>query len=71
MDHTYSQVTCLMLGLKLQQAAKLPDADASRELNQTAREIRNALITLGFRKRKVGKKKVKPETEQPAKKKGK
>ena len=52
-DQSYAQLSSLMLGMKLQANSKLEDAQAIAGLESVAREIRDALIRLGKRKRKV------------------
>lgn len=53
-DLGFAQLSALMLAKKLGAAAKLPEEACRLELDQTARELRNTLITLGLRKRKSG-----------------
>lgn len=66
MERTFAKVTAEMLGLKLQEAAKLEDAPCRLQLSQVAKDLREALITLGLRQRRV---RTKPEVA--AKPKGK
>ena len=67
----FAQLSCQLLGLKLQAAAKLPENDAKLQLFTVAKEIREALITLGLRKRKQGKTKLATGEGAKGKKKGK
>lgn len=65
MDRTYSQAVAEMLGLKLQQASKLDEQACTLQLASIIKEMREALITLGVRKRRV---KAKGEEKAAAKK---
>lgn len=68
MDMAFAQLTCQLLGLKLQAAAKLEEDAARLQLNQVAKEIRESLITLGLRKRKVRKPKTETADAKPKQK---
>lgn len=65
MDETYAQLSVRTLGLKLGQLSKLPDDVMSKELMHAQRELRDILITMGVRKRKVRKPKAEGETKSP------
>jgi hypothetical protein len=56
-----------MVGLKLQAVSQLEDEQCKQEVSRIARELREGLIAMGMRKRKVKKEK----TETGSKKKGK
>ena len=53
MERAYSQSACEMLGLKLVQASKLDDTAAIDQLKQVSKELREALITCGVKKRRA------------------
>ncbi len=53
MEGTYVQNATFLLGQKLQQLSKLPDATLGKELVHAMKEFRDILITVGARKRKV------------------
>jgi hypothetical protein len=65
MERSFANAFAEMMGLKLVEAAKLDAAACRKELDQCAREMRNALISLGLRFRR-GVKTLDPTT--PAKK---
>ena len=64
MERTFAKVTAEMLGLKLQEAAKLEDGPCRLQLSQVAKDLRESLITLGLRTRRV---RVNKETEKKPK----
>jgi hypothetical protein len=65
-EMSYAQLTALLLGKKLIQTSSLPDAACAGQLLAVSREMREALISLGLRSRRVRGKK---ETPKPATKK--